>query len=118
MMDVRCSHCGAEYEIDDSSVGETFDCEVCGKRFILGATVVAREVARLKPATQSKKAKKKTLKTCFWLGFIIWFWGVLIAAIIGGTDGFLKALKGWLVSIAVLGGLYVLLAIIGTLLGW
>lgn len=38
-----------------------------------------------------------TLIVCFWLGLLGWPWGFLIAAIIGGTSGVLKALKGMIV---------------------
>jgi hypothetical protein len=37
------------------------------------------------------------LIVCFWLGLLGWPWGFLIAAIIGGTTGVLKALKGMIV---------------------
>ena len=40
---------------------------------------------------------KTTLTVCFWLGMFGWPWGFLIAAVIGGTSGFLKALKGMFV---------------------
>ena len=41
-----------------------------------------------------EKPSDTTLIVCFWLGLLGWPWGFLIAAIIGGTAGVLKALKG------------------------
>jgi hypothetical protein len=44
-----------------------------------------------------EKPSDTTLIVCFWLGALGWPWGFLIAAIIGGTAGVLKALKGMIV---------------------
>ena len=44
-----------------------------------------------------EKPSDTTLIACFWLGLLGWPWGFLIAAIIGGTSGVLKALKGMIV---------------------
>ena len=44
-----------------------------------------------------EKPSDLTLIVCFWLGLLAWPWGFLIAAIIGGTAGVLKALKGMIV---------------------
>ena len=35
-MDIKCSHCGTEYEIDKSEFGKCVKCEICGKRFVAG----------------------------------------------------------------------------------
>ena len=35
-MDVKCPGCGTEYEIDDAEIGRKAECEVCGRKFILG----------------------------------------------------------------------------------
>jgi hypothetical protein len=45
----------------------------------------------------SDKPSDTTLIVCFWLGLLGWPWGFLIAAIIGGTAGVLRALKGMIV---------------------
>ena len=37
-MDVRCPHCGTEYEIEKKDMYHFTTCEVCGKGFVLGAT--------------------------------------------------------------------------------
>ena len=44
-----------------------------------------------------EKPSDTTVIVCFWLGLLGWPWGFLIAAIIGGTTGVLKALKGMIV---------------------
>ena len=44
-----------------------------------------------------EKPSDTTLIVCFWLGLLGWPWGFLIAAIICGTAGVLKALKGMIV---------------------
>ena len=44
-----------------------------------------------------EKPSATTLIVCCWLGLLGWPWGFLIAAIIGGTAGVLKALKGMIV---------------------
>ena len=37
-MDIKCPHCGTEYEVDKKDMYHYTTCEVCGKGFVLGAT--------------------------------------------------------------------------------
>ena len=36
LMDVKCPGCGTEYEVEASEIGQEVECEVCGKRFVIG----------------------------------------------------------------------------------
>ena len=58
----------------------------------------------------SEHPSDKTLTVCFWLGLLGWPWGFLIAAIIGGTAGVLKALRGMLIC-------WLVIFVLGLLLG-
>lgn len=35
--DVKCPNCGTEYEIEASEIGREAECEVCGRKFVIGA---------------------------------------------------------------------------------
>ena len=37
-MNIKCPHCGTEYEVEDESVGRRAQCDVCGNKFVIGAT--------------------------------------------------------------------------------
>lgn len=37
-MDVKCPHCGTEYEIEQREFGKFVDCQVCGKGFVVGVS--------------------------------------------------------------------------------
>lgn len=37
-MDIKCPHCGAEYEVEKKDMYHYTTCEVCGKGFVIGAT--------------------------------------------------------------------------------
>ncbi|MBR3925046.1 MAG: hypothetical protein IKJ45_18150, partial [Kiritimatiellae bacterium] len=37
-MDIKCPHCGTEYEVEKQDMYHYTKCEVCGKGFVLGAT--------------------------------------------------------------------------------
>lgn len=54
---------------------------------------------------------------CFWLGFWLWFLGLLIAAIVGKAEGVMRAVKGFLCSLLIVVGLYVMLAVVFLILG-
>lgn len=36
-MNIKCPHCGTEYEVDKDNVGMFVTCESCGKGFVVGA---------------------------------------------------------------------------------
>ena len=36
-MDIRCPHCGTEYEAENRAYGKFVNCQVCGKGFVAGA---------------------------------------------------------------------------------
>ena len=38
-MDIKCPHCGTEYEIDETEYGRFVKCESCGKGFVVGTTI-------------------------------------------------------------------------------
>ena len=40
-MDVKCPHCGTEYEVEKEDMYRHTQCEVCGKGFVIGATADA-----------------------------------------------------------------------------
>lgn len=35
-IDVKCPSCGTEYEVEAIEIGQETECEVCGKRFVIG----------------------------------------------------------------------------------
>lgn len=35
-MDIKCPHCGTEYEVEDEDFGRFVKCEICGKGFVAG----------------------------------------------------------------------------------
>lgn len=37
-MDIKCPHCGTEYEVEKKDMYRYTKCEVCGKGFVIGAT--------------------------------------------------------------------------------
>ena len=37
-MDIKCPHCGTEYEVEKQDMYRYTKCEVCGKGFVIGAT--------------------------------------------------------------------------------
>ena len=37
-MDIKCPHCGTEYEVEQKDMYRHTQCEVCGKGFVIGAT--------------------------------------------------------------------------------
>lgn len=37
-MDIKCPHCGTEYEIGQSECGMFATCQICGKDFVMGAS--------------------------------------------------------------------------------
>lgn len=37
-MDIKCPHCGTEYEVEKKDMYHYTTCEVCGKGFVIGAT--------------------------------------------------------------------------------
>lgn len=36
-MDVKCPGCGTEYEVESGEIGQEAECEVCGRKFVIGA---------------------------------------------------------------------------------
>lgn len=54
-MDIKCPHCGTEYEIDKSEYGRYAQCEVCGKGFVIGATT-----SRLSSAKKTMSAVRQS----------------------------------------------------------
>ena len=41
-MDIKCPHCGTEYEIDKSEHGRFVKCEICGKGFVAGTSAAKK----------------------------------------------------------------------------
>ena len=41
-MDIKCPHCGTEYEIDKSEHGRFVDCPTCGKGFVVGTSAAKK----------------------------------------------------------------------------
>lgn len=37
-MDIKCPHCGTDYEVEQKDMYRYTKCEVCGKGFVIGAT--------------------------------------------------------------------------------
>ena len=37
-MDIKCPHCGTEYEVEKQDIGRFVTCESCGKGFVAGTS--------------------------------------------------------------------------------
>lgn len=59
-MNTFCPHCNQKYDVEPEMVGETADCEVCGKQFIVAAPATASVKQSQRPA-QEKTGKSKGL---------------------------------------------------------
>lgn len=44
-MDVKCPHCGTEYDIEQREFGKFVNCQICGKGFVAGASARRGSVA-------------------------------------------------------------------------
>lgn len=54
-MDIKCPHCGTEYEVEKKDMYHYTTCEVCGKGFVIGATtsLLSSDEPTTKEARQS-----------------------------------------------------------------
>ncbi len=43
-MNIKCSHCGTDYEVEEKDMYRYTKCEVCGKGFVIGATKSLQKV--------------------------------------------------------------------------
>ena len=61
-MDIKCPHCGTEYEVEQKDMYRYAQCEVCGKGFVIGTTPNTATSAPAGVAVSSKapRAAKKT----------------------------------------------------------
>ena len=60
-MDIKCPHCGTEYEVEQKDMYRYAQCEVCGKGFVIGTTPNTATSAPAGVAVSSKapRAAKK-----------------------------------------------------------
>ena len=53
-MDVKCPHCGTEYEVEQKDMYRHTECEVCGKGFVAGAVATSAASGRSGAAENAK----------------------------------------------------------------
>ena len=66
-MDIKCPHCGAEYEVEKKDMYHYATCEACGKGFVMGAAtsllasdIDASQKTSTEPPRSGKFAPKRT----------------------------------------------------------
>ena len=66
-MDIKCPHCGAEYEVEKKDMYHYATCEACGKGFVMGAAtsllasdIDASQKTSTEPSRSGKFAPKRT----------------------------------------------------------
>ena len=61
-MDIKCPHCGTEYEVEKQDMYHYTTCDICGKGFVIGATtsLLASEVATSRNVRQVDVQPSKT----------------------------------------------------------
>lgn len=66
-MDIKCPHCGTEYEIENEDFGRFVKCEICGKGFVAGA-FAATETSEKKNPPHAAPDENKS----FWRKIYEW----------------------------------------------
>lgn len=61
-MNIKCPHCGTEYEAEESEIGRVVKCGVCGKEFVVG-TSFAKKFGET--ATVMKNAAKNVANSVY-----------------------------------------------------
>lgn len=65
-MDIKCPHCGTEYDAEENECGRVVKCEICGKEFVAGesfakklgeATAAMKDAARIAAHSVCEKAR-------------------------------------------------------------
>lgn len=65
-MDIKCQHCGTEYDAEENECGSVVKCEICGKEFVVGhsftkklgeATAAMKDAARIAAHSVCEKAR-------------------------------------------------------------
>ena len=59
-MDIKCPHCGTEYDIDKSEYGRYVKCEICGKGFVAGTSASKKLGKAASAATDALKTAANT----------------------------------------------------------
>lgn len=52
---VRCSHCGAKFEVEKNTVGKLIKCKACGKSFVAGREMERPQKNRPKESNESNR---------------------------------------------------------------
>ena len=58
-MNIRCPHCGTDYEVDEKDMYRYTKCEVCGKGFVIGSTKSLQKVDGGGNEEESQRKKPK-----------------------------------------------------------
>lgn len=97
-MNIKCPHCGTEYEIGQSGFGKFVNCQVCGKGFVAGVRPRKKETRGTplhKPkAMSSSLSEIKLLKTwaLYWLARLLV--GCAITVVVVVADVIVANLSG------------------------
>lgn len=101
-MEVSCPHCKTKYEVTNKELYRYSKCAICGKGFIVGTASMPQTTTKINNPAIPDKA---TVNLCFWSGMFLWWFGLVIAVVIGKTAGVLKAAKGMIAGIFATGSL-------------
>lgn len=96
-MDIKCPHCGAEYDIEQREFGKYVTCQVCGKGFVAGARQARAQLMRTDAAASGRSdvpPESACLKAWakYWLARILIILGV--SFVLGFVGGFVGSLTG------------------------
>lgn len=114
-MRTMCTKCKRLVDVDDEFQGYSVECPYCHQEFYVRSESTNRNLAHRKELLDrvNKNSSVQTEKygLCFWLGFTLSFFGLLIAAIIEKREGVEQAIRG-IVLEAILGGIAGLLVMV------
>ena len=127
LMKLFCRKCANHFAVEDEYAGYEVQCPHCGatwtaptnvqptKRIApirMGSKTVRTPQTRYSQQYTSVPPQEDNSRLCFWLGLLLWLFGLLIAAIIGKGKGVIEAIKGMLVSVGIIIGIIILLNVI------
>ena len=98
-MNIKCPHCGTEYDAEESEYGKFVKCEVCGKGFVAGEQEQCHCCEEKYICTNC--GEKSTSSKQTWLGLLGCF-GVIMAFVGGGFFGMIHPLIGIAVFIVMI----------------
>lgn len=108
-MTITCPHCHQKADADEIYAGQEVECPYCGKKFVYGQNASRIHVPRTpgprqtpESAAQAKIDISRTEASfCFWLGYCLPMFGILVAAVCYRAKGVANAIVGLAILFAV-----------------